>query len=100
MQIGAAVDLVTHPANGYVAEFTREVPRDRLLAVEDIMTAGVDPGAGAAPVQASAPIHAVARRILQSDTPLRVVGEDDAQRGSISRSDVIGALFEERSARS
>ena len=100
VQIGAAVDLVTHPANGYVAEFTREVPRDRLLAVEDIMTAGVDPGAGAAPVQARAPIRAVARRILQSDTPLRVVGEDDATRGSISRSDVIGALFEERSARS
>ena len=66
VQIGAAAELITHPANDYVAEFTREVPRDRLLAVEDIMTAGVDPGTGAAPVQASEPIHAVARRILQS----------------------------------
>ena len=100
VQIGAAADLITRPANDYVAEFTREVPRDRLLAVKDVMVAGVDPGAGAAVVQASEPIHAVARRILQSDTPLRVVDEDDATRGSISRADVIGALFEDRSARS
>ena len=33
------------------------------------------------------------------DTPLRVVDEDDATRGSISRADVIDALFEDRSAR-
>ena len=100
VQIGTATELITHPANGYVAEFTREVPRDRLLAVEDIMIAGADPGAGAAAVQARAPIHSVARRILQSDTPLRVVDEDDTTRGSISRADVIGALFEDRSERS
>ena len=33
-------------------------------------------------------------------TPLRVVDEDDATRGSISRADVIDALFEDRSERS
>ena len=98
VQIGAAAELITHPANDYVAEFTREVPRDRLLKVQDVMAAGVDPGASAAPVQAGEPIHAVARRILQSDTPLRVVGEDDATRGAISRADVINALFEDRSS--
>ena len=100
VQIGAAAELITHPTDDYVAEFTREVPRDRLLAVADIMTAGADPGAGAARVQAKAPIHAVARRILQSDTSLRVVDEDDATQGSVSRADVIDALFEERSPRS
>ena len=100
VQIGAAAELITRPANDYVAEFTREVPRDKLLAVEDIMTAGVDPGAGAAAVQANAPIHSVAGRILQSDTPLRVIDENEATRGTISRADVIEALFEERNARS
>ena len=63
------------------------------------MTADIDPGAGASAVPADALIHSVARRILQSDAPLRVVDEDEATRGSISRADVIGALFEERSAR-
>ena len=99
VQIGAAAELITRPADDYVAEFTREVPRDRLLAVEDVMTAGAEPDAGAEPVRANAPIHAVARRILQSDAPLRVVGEDDSTRGTVSRADVIDALFEERSPR-
>ena len=100
LEVQGAADLIAHPANDYVAEFTREVPRDRLLTVEDVMASDIDPGAGAAPVQASAPIHAAARRILQSDTPLRVVDENDATRGSISRADVIDALFEDRSVRS
>ena len=100
VQIGAAADLITHPANDYVAEFTRDVPRDRLLAVEDIMTAGADPGADAVAVHVNAPIHSVAGKILQSDAPLRVIDASEATRGSISRADVIGALFEERSARS
>ena len=99
VQIGAAAELVTRSANDYVAEFTREVPRDRLLTVEDLMDPDGIARTGAAPVRASAPIHDVARRILQSDTPLRVVGEDDSTRGSISRAEVIGALFEDRSAR-
>ena len=99
VQVGAAAELITNPANDYVAEFTREVPRDRLLAVEDVMIAGVGADAGADPVRASAPIHTVARRILQSDTPLRVIDEDHATRGSISRAEVIDALFEDRSAR-
>ena len=99
VQMGAAAELITNPANDYVAEFTREVPRDRLLTVRDIMAAGIDPGTGAAGVPADAPIHSVARRVLQSDAPLRVVDENETTQGSISRADVIGALFEERSAR-
>ena len=101
VQIGAAAELVTRPANDYVAEFTREVPRDRLLTVADVMAAGADPdvGAGAAPVPASAPIHDVARRILRAEAPLRVVDENDVTRGAISRADVVDALFEDRSVR-
>ena len=99
VQIGAASDLVTHPANDYVAEFTRDVPRDRLLRVQDVMTGGIDSGTDADAVPADAPIRSVARRILQSDVPLRVVGDVEGTRGSISRADVIEALFEDRSAR-
>ena len=97
VQIGAAAELITHPANDYVAEFTREVPRDRLLTVADVMSAGAEPGAGAAQVEASTPIHAVARRILRAEAPLRVVDENDETRGSISRAEVVDALFEDRS---
>ena len=97
VQIGAAAELVTRPADDYVAEFTREVPRDRLLTVADVMTTGADPGAGAAQVEASAPIHDVARRVLRAEAPLRVVDESGGTRGSISRAEVVDALFEDRS---
>ena len=104
VQIGAAAELVTRPADDYVAEFTREVPRDRLLTVADVMTAGAGPeagglDAGAATVPAGAPIHDVARQVLRAETPLRVVDENDVTRGSISRAEVADALFEDRSGR-
>ena len=99
VQIGAAAELVTRPANDYVAEFTREVPRDRLLTVADVMAAGAVPDAGAAPVEANAPIHDVARRVLRAEAPLRVVDENGVTQGAISRADVVDALFEDRSGR-
>jgi len=47
VQVGAAAELVLHPASDYVAEFTREVPRARILTAGDIAesAAAVD-GAG------------------------------------------------------
>ena len=108
VQIGAAAELITRPANDYVAEFTREVPRDRLLAVEDVMTAvaepgpGPDPGpgAGAEPVRANAPIHC--RRPPHPAIRHAAAGRRRGRlrrEGTVSRADVIDALFEERSRR-
>jgi len=36
VQVGAAAELVLNPASDYVAEFTREVPRARILTAGDI----------------------------------------------------------------
>jgi len=36
VQVGKAAELVLHPASDYVAEFTREVPRARILTAGDI----------------------------------------------------------------
>jgi glycine betaine/proline transport system ATP-binding protein len=36
VQIGSAADLVLNPADSYVAEFTRDVPRDKVLTAADI----------------------------------------------------------------
>lgn len=37
-QVGAAAELVLNPADEYVAEFTREVPRARIITAGDIAT--------------------------------------------------------------
>ena len=36
VQIGSAEELITNPANDYVAEFTRDIPRAKLLSVGSI----------------------------------------------------------------
>jgi glycine betaine/proline transport system ATP-binding protein len=36
-QIGTPADVVMHPATDYVAEFTKDVPRVRILTVGDIL---------------------------------------------------------------
>ena len=37
VQIGSAEELITSPANDYVAEFTKDIPRAKLLSVGSIM---------------------------------------------------------------
>ena len=40
VQIGTAAELVLNPADDYVAAFTRDVPRDKVLTVADIIETG------------------------------------------------------------
>ena len=37
VQIGTAEELITNPATDYVAEFTRDIPRAKLLSVASLM---------------------------------------------------------------
>ncbi len=43
VQIGTPAEIVLTPANDYVAEFAREIPRGRMMTVEDIMTPPATP---------------------------------------------------------
>jgi len=45
-QVGAAAELVLNPADEYVAEFTREVPRARIITAGDIATVATVDGVG------------------------------------------------------
>ena len=38
IQIGTPEELVTDPATDYVAEFTREIPRAKVLSARSVMT--------------------------------------------------------------
>ena len=39
-QIGSAADLITHPATDYVREFTKDIPKTKVLTAGDVMTDG------------------------------------------------------------
>jgi glycine betaine/proline transport system ATP-binding protein len=90
-QIGTAEDLVTNPATDYVTAFTRDIPRSNLLRVHTLMGPADDAASGE--VDGNAKVASVARQILNSPGPLRVV-EDGNVVGSITASQVTEALFE------
>ena len=43
-QIGTAAELITKPATDYVREFTRDIPKAKVLTAADVMSQGVRRG--------------------------------------------------------
>ncbi|HGG04060.1 MAG TPA: ATP-binding cassette domain-containing protein [Aliiroseovarius sp.] len=89
IQVATPEDLVLNPADGYVQEFTRHVPRDKVLSVAAIMSKGATgkwPG-----VKASAKIADVAEAVIDAGEPVMVV--DNGQPvGAIDPGAVIRVL--------
>lgn len=91
IQIATPEELVMNPADEYVAEFTRHIPRSKVLTVGGVMERG---GAGEGdPILQSVPVSAVAERIIAADTPLLVSNEAGEIIGSIDRKAVAKVLF-------
>ena len=90
-QLGTAEELITNPGSEYVAAFTKNVSRAKLLRVHTLM----GPPATDAEGEVDGKVHvaSVARRILSSPGALRVV-EDGEVVGSITAEQVTEALFE------
>ncbi|MEY2740988.1 MAG: hypothetical protein RL283_1090 [Actinomycetota bacterium] len=92
--------LILHPANAYVEEFTRRIPRAKVLTAGAVMrpaaAGAAGSGAGAAGsgavVRADAKIHDVAAAVLASSGPVRVVDATDAVVGALDRETVISVL--------
>ena len=93
VQHGTAEELITNPATAYVAEFTREVPRDKLLSVKSVMEDLPDGELGGGSVRQADKLSAVAAMILNQDQPLRVVDDDGRTVGAVRRERVISELF-------
>jgi glycine betaine/proline transport system ATP-binding protein len=96
VQVGTPEEVVARPADDYVADFTRDVPRAHVLTARSIMRAanGDAPKDGAT-IAADAVVQDLIPVFAESDRPLRVV-EGDRVVGVVDRSDVMRALVEER----
>ena len=90
-QLGTAEELITNPGSEYVAAFTKNVSRAKLLRVHTLMGPPVTDAEGE--VDGKVHVASVARRILSSPGTLRVV-EDGEVVGSITAEQVTEALFE------
>jgi glycine betaine/proline transport system ATP-binding protein len=91
IQIGTPEAVVTAPATPYVAEFTREVPRAKVLSARAVMVPvnGMESLAGE--VRADARIAAVAAAVLAAERPLAVV-EGGRVIGALTRDAVLRAF--------
>jgi glycine betaine/proline transport system ATP-binding protein len=92
IQVATPEELVLSPASDYVAEFTRHIPRAKVLSARTLMRAGPAPGETAGEVAAADRIEDIAARVVASHLPFGVIDETSGVIGSIDRQTVIDVL--------
>jgi glycine betaine/proline transport system ATP-binding protein len=96
VQVGTPEEVVASPADDYVADFTRDVPRAHVLTARSIMrSANGDAPEDGSTIEADAVVQDLIPVFAESDRTLRVV-DGDRVVGVIDRGDVMRALVEER----
>ena len=94
VQIGTPEEVVAHPADEYVADFTRDVPRAHVLTARTIMRAGDGATDYAGDVPASTIVQEILPMVVGSERPFRVV-DDGTQVGVVDRKAVLAAMVED-----
>src|SRR5919106_4153219 len=91
IQIGTPEELATAPATAYVAEFTRDIPRAKVLSVRSVMTPA-QIGEFAGEVAATTKIEGIARKVIDAGRPFAVTDEQGAVIGQLERGAVLDVL--------
>jgi glycine betaine/proline transport system ATP-binding protein len=92
VQLATPQEMVLHPANDYVREFVKIAPRDKILTLGAIAR----PLTGELPQQALAgdtKLCDAAAQILASDQRFSILNQGQQAMGTVSREDLIEALF-------
>ncbi len=95
VQVGTPEDVVAHPADDYVADFTRDVPRAHVLTARTIMEpVGADGRTYGSDISADTIIQELLPLVVHSDLPLRVL-DGDRVVGVVDRAAVLTAMLED-----
>ena len=92
IQIGTPEELVIRPATDYVAEFTRDVPRAKVLTARSVMVTASGIGEVAGSIAATTRIEALAARVMGADKPFAVTDDDGRPIGHLTRQAVLEVL--------
>ncbi len=96
VQVGTPEEIVAHPADDYVADFTKDVPRTHVLTARAIMRATASDGKGDGPaVPPGTLVQELIPMVASTDAAIRVVDGDEVI-GVVDREAVIGSLIEGR----
>lgn len=93
VQIATPEELVLNPATDYVEEFTRHIPRSKVLSLGSVMTPGAPTNKTAGDLRSDLRIETAADQIEASELPFRVVDENGEGIGTIGRKAVIDVLI-------
>jgi len=93
VQIGTPEEVVAHPADDYVADFTRDVPRAHVLTARTIMRSTDGETDFAGDVPADAILQSLLPLVVKDERPFRVV-DDGTQVGIVDRTAVLAAMVE------
>jgi glycine betaine/proline transport system ATP-binding protein len=95
VQVGTPEEVVARPADDYVADFTRDVPRAHVLTARSIMKPA-DGAPGDGPVVApTTVVQDLIPMVADGDRLIRVV-DGETVLGVVDRAAVMGALIEAR----
>ena len=94
--LGSAEELITNPANDYVAEFTRDIPRAKLLSVGSIMKTTKKLNKSTLKINKSDKISSVAPKIISSNSVATVVDDNGEICGELTKDQIIEILFSDK----
>ncbi|MFE4966050.1 glycine betaine/L-proline ABC transporter ATP-binding protein [Streptomyces sp. NPDC056660] len=98
VQTGTAEDILLRPADDYVASFTQDVDRSRVLttaAVMDTDVAGDEANCGCATATPDTPFTELCALSARLAHPVAVLDGDDAVVGVVRRARLVGFLAED-----
>ena len=92
-QLDTPANIVLNPATEYVRKFTEEVPREKVLVIEDVMDSSNKDNLGDIKVSKDDIIENVAEKILTQEKIVGVVDSNNKIVGSIKPSKIIDTVF-------
>jgi glycine betaine/proline transport system ATP-binding protein len=93
VQLGTPEDLVMNPATDYVAEFTKNVTRAKVVRVASVMEATTPVDDGAPTIAATATVSQAAGLFSDDVATVNVLGADGQPAGRLTRDAVVNVLM-------
>ena len=92
-QLDTPANIVLNPATEYVRKFTEEVPREKVLLIEDVMDTSKGDNLGDLKVLKDEIIENVAEKILTQEKSVAVIDNKNKVVGSINPTKIINTVF-------
>jgi glycine betaine/proline transport system ATP-binding protein len=94
VQVGTPADVVLEPADDYVRNFVRDVPRSHVVPVDAVMD-GLGSGPYSGDISGDTKVRDVVSMVARSELPVRVLDSTGQAVGSINRVGVLAVIGSE-----